>query len=183
MILAFIRMGSRYFIGIIYHFLFVWEIQITHPFVYTPHFRNKWLMLNEIDQHKYIKFCHIFGICTQSTNPLFCFAQYFLSLYFSLKNAMVYIKKIKVKTTLVYVFQKYMVNNEKLQQQVISSSIYTSLFLNSDLYVHSIMWGKSFRLEYYYLAGFQYLWLTNISVIIDAVSGFFSGIDIFFINR
>ena len=103
--------------------------------------------------------------------------------YFSLKNAMVYIKKIKLKTTLVYVFQKYMVNNEKLQQQVISSSIYTSLFLNSDLYVHSIMWGKSFRLEYYYLAGFQYLWLTNISVIIDAVSGFFSGIDILFINR
>ena len=99
-------------------------------------------MLNENTQRKYIKFCHIFGICTQSTNPLFCFADYFLSLYFSLKNAMVYIKKIKVKTTLVYVFQNYMVNFEKLLQQVISSSIYTSLFLNSDLYVHSIMWEK-----------------------------------------
>ena len=80
-----------------------------------------------------IQICHIFGICTQSTNPLFRFVQYFLSLYFSRMNAMVYVNKINV-------FQKYgKFGNVPTTSGHFIKHLYL-LFLNSDPYVHSIKW-------------------------------------------
>ena len=80
-------------------------------------------------------------------------------------NAMVYVNKIKVKTTWVYVFQKYGKFWNVTTGHFIKHLYF--LFLNSDPYVHSIKWGKYLGCWHcYYLAGFQYLWLTNISVII-----------------
>ena len=72
-------------------------------------------------------------LSTQSTNPLFRFVQYFLSLYFSRMNAMVYVNKINV-------FQKYgKFGNVPTTSGHFIKHLYL-LFLNSDPYVHSIKW-------------------------------------------